>query len=433
MEEFLKRVADKSAQIVVIGAGYVGLPFAVESAEAGFETIAYDLSKEKVESVNAGKSYIGDIPDERLSKLVEAGKLRATTESIIMRSADAIIICVPTPLNKTKDPDVSMIMTATEAILGHLRRGQLIILESTVYPGFTREALAEQLERTGLKVGRDIYLAFSPERVDPGNETYQTKNTPKVLGGMTESCNRCAIALYEHFIDHLVPVSSCDVAEMAKLLENTFRSINIGLVNELALMCQKLGIEVWEVIDAAATKPFGFMPFYPGPGLGGHCIPVDPHYLSWKLKTLHYNARFIELAGEVNRGMPEVVVQRIADALNDAVKSVKDSKVLVLGVAYKADIDDMRESPAIDVIELLRRRGAKVSYHDPHVPSMVAGDETYECVPLENVSDYDLVAILTDHSAFDYLPICQEAQLVFDTRNATKAIRADFRNKVVVL
>lgn len=433
MDEFLERVANKTAQIVVIGAGYVGLPFAVESAEAGFETITYDLDPKKIESVNAGKSYIGDISDERLSKLVNGGKLRATTESIIMRSADAIIICVPTPLNKTKDPDVSMIMSATDALLGHLRRGQLIVLESTVYPGFTREAMSEQLERTGLKVGRDIYLAFSPERVDPGNAKYHTKNTPKVIGGMTEACNKCAVALYSHFIDTLVEVSSCDVAEMAKLLENTFRSINIGLVNELALMCHKLNIEVWEVIDAAATKPFGFMPFYPGPGLGGHCIPVDPHYLSWKLKTLQYTARFIELAGEVNRSMPDVVVERIADTLNDRVKSVKNSKILVLGVAYKNDIDDMRESPAIDVIELLRRRGAKVSYHDPHVPKMMAGEETYECVPLKNIGDYDLVAILTNHSSFDWPAICKDAQVIFDSRNATKAVRPDFRDKIVLL
>lgn len=433
MQEFLDRVSDKSAQIVVIGAGYVGLPFAVEAAEAGFETIAYDVTKEKTDLINQGKSYIGDISDERVAKLVESGKLRATTESIIMRSADAIIICVPTPLNKTKDPDVSMIMTATEALLGHLRRGQLIVLESTVYPGFTREAMSEQLERTGLKVGRDIYLAFSPERVDPGNPTYMTKNTPKVIGGMTEACNRCAVSLYKNFIDNLVEVSSCDVAEMAKLLENTFRSVNIGLVNEVALMCDKLGIDVWEVIDAAATKPFGYMPFYPGPGLGGHCIPVDPHYLSWKLKTLHYTARFIELAGEINRGMPEVVVQRVADALNDRVKPVKDSNVLVLGVAYKNDIDDMRESPAIDVIELLRLRGAKVSYHDPHVDHICVGSERYESVGLENLSSYDMVVIITAHSAFNYKEICSQAQVVFDARNATKNIRADFKDKIVVL
>jgi UDP-N-acetyl-D-glucosamine dehydrogenase len=430
---FLKRVEDKSAQIVVIGAGYVGLPFAVESAEAGFETIAYDLSEEKIASLNEGKSYIGDIPDERLAPLIEGGKLRGTTESLVMRNADAVIICVPTPLNKTKDPDVSMIMTATEALLSGLRRGQLIVLESTVYPGFTREAMKEQLERTGLRVGRDIFLAFSPERVDPGNKNFATKNTPKVLGGMTESCNKAAIALYEHFIENLVPVSSCDVAEMAKLLENTFRSINIGLVNELAIMCNKLNVDVWEVINAAATKPFGFMPFYPGPGLGGHCIPVDPHYLSWKLKTVHYNARFIELAGEVNSSMPEFVVQRIADVLNDAVKPVKGSKVLVLGIAYKPDIDDMRESPALDVIELLKRRGADVSYHDPYVDSITLGEETMENVPFEKISEADIVAIVTNHSSFDYGMVCEKAKLVFDTRNATQNVRSDYRDKVFVL
>ena len=433
VDGFLERVADKSAQIVVVGAGYVGLPFAVEAAEAGFETITYDVDPQKAEAINSGASYIGDISSARLKALVDSGKLRATTESLIMRSADAIIICVPTPLNKTKDPDVSMIMSATEALLGSLRRGQLVVLESTVYPGFTREAMKEQLERTGLRVGRDIFLAFSPERVDPGNGSFATKNTPKVLGGHTENCNKCAIALYEHFIENLVPVSSCDVAEMAKLLENTFRSVNIGLVNEVALMCTKLGIDVWEVIDAAATKPFGFMPFYPGPGLGGHCIPVDPHYLSWKLKTLHYNARFIELAGEVNAAMPEVVVQRVADVLNEHTKPMKGSRVLVLGVAYKPNIDDVRESPAIDVIELMRKRGAQVSYHDPHVPQVHVSGEDLHSVELEALGSYDIAVIVTHHTCFDYRAICEKSQLVFDTRNATKGVRSDYRAKVTVL
>ena len=433
MENLLKKFEERTAKVVVIGAGYVGLPFAVESAQAGFETVAFDLSEEKVAAINAGRSYIGDIPGEVLAPLVEAGTLRAAVDPVVLGSGDAVVICVPTPLNKTKDPDVSLIMAAADALLPYLHRDQLIVLESTVYPGFSREMLSPHLERTGYRVGRDIFLSFSPERVDPGNPIYKTKNTPKVVGGMTEACTKLTIALYGHFIDTVIPVSTCDAAEMVKLLENTFRAVNIGLVNEVALMCNKLDLDTWEVIDAAATKPFGFMPFYPGPGLGGHCIPVDPHYLSWKLKTLKYNARFIELAGEINSAMPEVTVQIVADGLNEHEKPVKGSRVLVLGVAYKKDIDDVRESPALDVIELLLKRGALVSYHDPYVAKLRAGASEMTSVPLSDLASYDCVVIITNHSGFDYALICAEAQLVVDTRNATRDVRAPFAEKVITL
>ncbi len=434
METLLQKFKDKRARVVVIGAGYVGLPFAVESARAGFETVAFDISEEKVAQINEGTSYIGDIPSEELAEVVASGALRAASDPVVLGTGDAIIICVPTPLNKTKDPDVSLIMSAANALLPHLHRDQLVVLESTTYPGFTREMLAPHLERTGYRVGRDIFLGFSPERVDPGNPVYQTKNTPKVVGGMTEACTELSIALYSHFIDTVVPVSSLDAAEMVKLLENTYRAVNIGLVNEVALMCNKLGLDTWEVIDAAATKPFGFMPFYPGPGLGGHCIPVDPHYLSWKLKTLKYNARFIELAGEINSAMPEVSVQIVADALNEHEKPVKGSKVLVLGVAYKQDINDVRESPALDVIELLKGRGAVVSYHDPHVASIrVGGGGTMESAPLSDIGTADCVVIVTAHSDLDYEAICTEARLIVDTRNATRDLKDRFGDKIVTL
>lgn len=433
MESLVTKIKEGTANVVVIGAGYVGLPLAVEVAKAGFSTVAFDISREKIEQINRGVSYIGDVPSKELAPLVKAGKLSGSTDPGVTGTADAIVICVPTPLNKTKDPDISMIMDAAKAILPNLRRGQLIVLESTTYPGFTREILVDEFEQTGLKVGKDIFLAFSPERVDPGNPKYFTKNTPKVVGGITAECTRMTAALYGKFIDNLIPVSSADAAEMVKLLENTFRAVNIGLVNEVAIMCEKLGLDTWEVIDAAATKPFGFMPFYPGPGLGGHCIPIDPHYLSWKLKTLKYNARFIELAGEINSAMPELVVQRVADALNDRTKPVKGSRILGLGVAYKKDIDDVRESPAIDVLELLMKRGAIVEYHDPHVAEMRLEHQTLQSVPLNKVESYDCVVIITNHSKLDYLDVCKRAQLVVDTRNATKAMRKDFRDKIVSL
>jgi UDP-N-acetyl-D-glucosamine dehydrogenase len=376
---------------------------------------------------------VGDVPSDVLGPLVESRVLRASSDAAVLGWADAIIICVPTPLNKTKDPDVSLIQHAADALLPHLRRGQLIVLESTTYAGYTREVLKPHLERTGYIVGKDIFLAFSPERVDPGNPTYHTRNTPKVVGGITPTCTELTRALYGHFIDTIIPVSSCDAAEMVKLLENTFRAVNIGLVNEVALMCKKLGLDTWEVIEAAASKPFGFMPFFPGPGLGGHCIPIDPLYLSWKLKAFKYTARFIELADTINSGMPEVATQLVADALNEHQKAVRGSKVLVLGVSYKADIDDMRESPALDVIELLHRRGADISYHDPHVPHLTVGEMKMESVSVDAVPTFDCVIITTYHKAFDIPRICREAKLIVDTRNATKTVRADFREKIFTL
>lgn len=397
-------------RMVVVGGGYVGLPLAALACGSGCDTCVYDVDREKVASINRGQSYIGDV------KTLPEG-LVASHDPSVLAAADAIIICVPTPLRKTKDPDISMIMAVAEDLRPRLHHGQLVILESTVYPGFTREILAPYLSATGLKAGKDFHLAFSPERVDPGNEKYQTHNTPKVLGGYSPACGSAAWELYSHLFDRVVQVSTCDVAEMVKLLENTFRAVNIGLVNEVALMCRKLGIDTWEVIDAAATKPFGFMPFYPGPGLGGHCIPVDPHYLSWKLKTLKYNARFIELASEVNSSMPGVVAQMVSDALNEQEKPVKGSKILILGVAYKPDIDDVRESPALDLMDLLGQKGALLSYHDPHVPKM------YEMVSVTNpdLGSYDCVVVVANHACFDYGALAKQAPLVVDTRHACPA------------
>lgn len=433
METLRNKFQNKQAKVVVIGAGYVGLPFAVESATAGFQTIAYDVSAEKVKLVNEGKSYIGDVPEKILAPLVKSSKIRATTDAAVMKDADAVIICVPTPLNKTKEPDVSLIMSAADALFPHLHKNQLIVLESTTYPGFTREMLKPHLERSGLKVGQDIFLAFSPERVDPGNPKFHTKNTPKVVGGMTANCTSLTEALYKNFIDHVHVVTSCDSAEMVKLLENTFRAVNIGLVNEVALMCKRLGIDTWEVIEAAATKPFGFMPFYPGPGLGGHCIPIDPLYLSWKLRALKYQARFIDLADAINTAMPEVVVNLVGEALNKHKKPLMDSKVLVVGVAYKPDIDDMRESPALDVLDLLGKRGAKVTYHDPYVPELKEGDHHFISVPFDNLGSYDCAVIVTHHKSIDYAKLCRECPLIVDSRNATKKLRADFADKIVPL
>ncbi|MGZ3443666.1 MAG: nucleotide sugar dehydrogenase, partial [Polyangia bacterium] len=366
MATLLEKIKTHEAKVAVIGIGYVGLPLCVEMAKAGFHTTGYDMHEAKVKSVNAGKSYIGDISDAVLGPLVSSGKLDATIDPKVLGEADVVVICVPTPLNKTKEPDNSFIMMAAESLKPHLHKDMLIVLESTTFPGFTREILLPKLQETGLKVGEDFFLCFSPERVDPGNEKYQTRNTPKVVGGTTPRCLEAIQAMYSHVIDNLVPVSSTDAAEMCKLLENTFRAVNIGLVNEVAIMCHKLGMNTWEVIDAAATKPFGFMKFYPGPGLGGHCIPVDPLYLSWKLRTLKYEARFITLADEINSNMPHLVVEKTQDALNDQKKAINGSNVLILGIAYKKDIDDLRESPALDVIELLQQKGANVSYHDPY-------------------------------------------------------------------
>ncbi|HEY3355382.1 MAG TPA: nucleotide sugar dehydrogenase [Polyangia bacterium] len=434
MSALIDKIKKHEAQIAVIGIGYVGLPLAVEVAKAGFKAVGYDKSAEKVQSLNAARSYIGDISDADLAPLVKTGKLSATTDGAVFDAADVVIICVPTPLNKTKDPDNSFIIDAAQALLPHLHRGQLVILESTTFPGFTREVLLPKLNESGLKVGEDFFLCFSPERVDPGNPKYHTKNTPKVVGGITPACTEAVRAMYGEVMEHVVPVTSTDAAEMVKLLENTFRAVNIGLVNEVAIMCSKLGLDTWEVIDAAATKPFGFMSFYPGPGLGGHCIPVDPLYLSWKLKTFKYNARFIELADAINSGMPELVVTRVGDALNGVKKAMNGSRLLVLGVAYKADIDDVRESPALDVIELLKRRGADVSYHDPYVEKIRIGEhEEMRSVPFENLERYDCVVIVTGHKVIDYARVLQESKLVFDSRNATRNVRDAARGTLIRL
>ncbi len=431
------KIKNREAKVAVIGIGYVGLPLVVEVAKAGFTVVGYDKSAEKVKQANAGKSYIKDVSDETLAPLVASGKVSASNDPDVLAKADVVVICVPTPLNKTKDPDNSFIMAAADDLLPRLHKDTLVILESTTFPGFTREVLVPHLEKNGLEVGKDIFVAFSPERVDPGNPKFHTKNTPKVVGGSTPACTQLAQAMYGSVMERIVPVTSTDAAEMVKLLENTFRAVNIGLVNEVAIMCQKLGIDTWEVIDAAATKPFGFMPFYPGPGLGGHCIPVDPHYLSWKLKTLKYNARFIELAGEINSSMPDFVVARTADALNDRERSLKGSKLLVLGVAYKRDIDDVRESPALDVIDLFRQKGAHVAYHDPFIPSLRLGHEgegeRMESVPFENLGGYDAVVIVTDHTTTDYVRVVTEAKLVIDTRNAAKKVKDKAKAKIVTL
>ena len=421
-----EKIETRRARTGVVGLGYVGLPLAVELAKAGFHATGIDLDERKVQAIEQGRSYIPDVPTSDVAALRKAGKLDATTDFSVVRQLDTINICVPTPLRKTKDPDMSYIVSAVEAIAKHLHPGMLIVLESTTYPGTTDEVVQPLLEATGLKAGRDFFIAFSPERVDPGNPTFHTHNVPKVVGGLTPDCSRLAAALYSSAIETIVPVSSTRVAEMVKLLENTFRAVNIGLVNELALMCDRMNIDVWEVVDAAKTKPFGFMAFYPGPGLGGHCIPIDPFYLSWKAKQSGFDPRFIELAGHINGGMPHYVVDKIADALNTKRKAINGSKILLLGVAYKRDIDDMRESPALDVMGLLHTKGARVDYADPHVPE-VHGREWSGRVDVRAVeltpgaaARYDCVVIVTDHKTFDYEAIVAEADLVVDTRNAIK-------------
>lgn len=419
------KLHNKTAKVAIIGLGYVGLPLAVEVAKAGLDVVGFEISEKKVKLINSGKSDIGDVDDATLSPLVKSGKIKATLDPAMIASADCVAICVPTPLSKTKDPDVSYIVAAVETVKPHLHRDMLIVLESTTYPGTTEELIRPKLEASGLKAGIDFYLAFSPERVDPGNAKFGTKNTPRIVGGTTAQCTRMAKTFYSNFLDHVVTVSSTQAAETVKLLENTFRSVNIGLVNEVAQMCDRLNLDVWEIIDAAATKPFGFMPFYPGPGLGGHCIPIDPHYWSWKLKSLNYYARFIELAGDINSHMPEYVVDRIGRALNEEGKALKGSEIFVLGVAYKRDISDVRESPSLDVIRLLHVRGAKVTYADPHVASVRMEDGSLmDATPLSDaaLSKADCVAILTDHSEFDYNNICAKAHMVFDSRNATKNV-----------
>lgn len=418
-----QKISDGSVQVATIGLGYVGLPLSIELASSGLQVLGVDVDPAKVEAVRRGESYIGDVSSDRLSRLVRSGHLDATTDFAVLAERDAIIICVPTPLSKTKDPDLSLVVQASEEIASRLRPGQLVVLESTTYPGTTEELIRPILERNGLLAGKDFHLAFSPERVDPGNKRWNTRNTPKIIGGTTVACREVAERLYSYAVDRVIPVSSTRAAEMVKLLENTFRSVNIGLVNEVALMCARLGVDVWEVIDAAASKPFGFMPFYPGPGLGGHCIPIDPFYLSWKLKTLNYRARFIELAGEVNSEMPYHVVSRVQDALNEREKSVKSSRVLLLGVSYKADIDDVRESPALDLLRLLEQKGATVSYHDPLVPELRLDHATYRSVALsDGLASSDCVVIVTRHSSLDVSSVVEQAPLVIDTRNATKGL-----------
>ena len=424
-----RKIEDRSAVVGIIGLGYVGLPLAVEFAKAGYRVVAIDLDESKVNALNEGRSYIGDVTTEDVRRVVQDGKLHATTGFEALREVDAISICVPTPLRKTKDPDISYIVSATESIAENFRPGQLVVLESTTYPGTTDEVILPRLEAGGHTAGVDFFLAFSPERVDPGNPTYVTANIPKVIGGMTPICTRLATTLYSTIIAQVIPVSSPATAEMVKLLENTFRAVNIGMANELAIMCSKLGIDVWEVIEAAATKPFGFMPFYPGPGLGGHCIPIDPLYLSWKLKTLNYNARFIELASEINTSMPEYVLDLVADALNDQSKPLRGSRVLVLGVTYKRDVKDVRESPAIDIISLLLSKGARASYHDPYVETLEISEhaqaERIASIELteQALREHDAVVIVTDHTTYDYAWIADHAKLVVDTRNATKHLK----------
>lgn len=421
IHQLQRKLEDKTARVVILGLGYVGLPLAAVFARAGFNVTGVDPDQRKVDLLNSGISYIQDIPTEELEQFVKNGKIKATSDFSAIREADAVSICVPTPLRKTGDPDLSYIISATEQLAKYVHKGMVVVLESTTYPGTTREILLPKLsEAGGLTVGHDFFLAFSPERVDPGREDWTTFNTPKVIGGITIQCSLIAAKYYQQALETVVSVSSAEVAEMAKLLENTFRMVNIGMVNEMAIMCDRLGIDVWEVIDAAATKPFGFMKFTPGPGLGGHCIPIDPLYLSWKLRSLNYTARFIELASEINTGMPRYVVTKVQDALNELGKPLKGSLILVLGAAYKPDIDDLRESPALDVIGLLHQKGAKVEYHDPYISSISEDALTLKCVPdlMKAVGEADCVVIITNHSAYDYPAILEKAKSVVDSRNA---------------
>lgn len=424
LDVLLQKIQRRSARIGVIGLGYVGLPLAVAFAEAGFEVTGIDVDPAKVAALKAGRNYIPDIPDRLVRELVRAGKLRATQDFSTARKLDCISICVPTPLRKTRDPDISYIVHATAELKKTLHPGQLIVLESTTYPGTTEEVVLPELQSAKFRPGRDFFLAFSPERIDPGNARFGLKNTPKILGGITPACTEASAALYRHVADKVIPVSSSQTAEMVKLLENTFRAVNIGLVNEIAQICDKLKIDTWEVIDAAASKPFGFMPFYPGPGLGGHCIPVDPHYLSWKLRSMNYTTRFIELASEINQEMPYYVFQKIQSALNERKQPLKGARVLLLGVAYKKNVSDVRESPAYEVAKLLEESGAKLTYSDPHVPQWKTEHATYRSQKLSpaTLKACDCTVILTDHQDFDYRKIVAQAPLIVDTRNATRGL-----------
>lgn len=422
--DLVARIASGEARAGVVGLGYVGLPLAVEFAESGLVTTGIDVDAGKVEQINAGRSYVLDVPSERVAALVDAGCLAATTDFSVVAELDTINVCVPTPLRKTREPDLSFVVDALGRIAEHMHAGQLLILESTTYPGTTEELVVPTLREAGFESGRDVEVAFSPERTDPGNVEFTTRNIPKVVGGMTERANEAASALYGRCIDRVVPVSSPRVAELVKLLENTFRNVNIALVNELAMMCGQLDIDVWEVIDAAATKPFGFMPFYPGPGLGGHCIPIDPQYLTWKARAEGFEARFIELASQINAQKPAYIVERIADALNEREIALKSSTVLALGVAYKRDVDDVRESPALDVMELLAEKGSDVRFTDPMVATVRVGERELAAVELSEdaLKEADATILLTDHSAFDYGWIAETARLIIDTRNAFKGV-----------
>jgi UDP-N-acetyl-D-glucosamine dehydrogenase len=421
----------------IIGLGYVGLPLAVEFSRGGFNTIGFEVDQPRIDTINAGRSYIPDVPTEMVRSLVERGKLLATSDFSKLRETDAVIICVPTPLRKTKEPDISYILAAAGQVQAHLHSPQLVILESTTYPGTTEEVLLPMLEETGQKLDRDFYLAFSPERVDPGNGQFHTRNIPKVVGGVSSMSTEVTSALYQTIVERVHKVSGARVAESAKLLENTFRSVNIGLVNEMAQLCYHLGIDSWEVIQAAATKPFGFMAFYPGPGIGGHCIPLDPHYLSWKARLHGFEARFISLAEEVNSHMPQHVVQLVQDGLNERSNSLKGSRVLILGVAYKRDINDVRESPALAIVEELLRKGAEVSYHDPFVPQMTLdgkGALSSEALTDESLTGCDCAVIVTDHSGFDYSRVVRLAPFVVDTRNVTRGLGLpEYESKIVRL
>lgn len=422
--DLIEKIEGGTARAGVVGLGYVGLPLAVEFAASGLKVTGLDVLESKVEAINDGRSYILDVSSERVADLVDRGMLKATSDFSAAAELDTINVCVPTPLRKTREPDLSYIVDALRSLVKHMHAGQLLILESTTYPGTTEEILLPILRDAGLEPGRDVEVAFSPERTDPGNTAYGTRSIPKVVGGLSQRANQASRALYGRCIDTVVSVSSPKVAEMVKLLENTFRSVNIALVNELAMLCDGFGIDVWEVIEAAATKPFGFMPFYPGPGLGGHCIPVDPQYLTWKARAEGFEPRFIELASQINSQKPAFVVGKVVDLLNEHGKALKGTRVLALGVAYKRDVDDVRESPAIDVITLLLERGAEVAFADPHVAKLAVGERTLESVELtqEAVASADVAILLTDHSAFDVAMVAREAKLVVDTRNAFKGI-----------
>ena len=425
-EELLRKIADKSAVVGIVGLGYVGLPLAVEMAEAGYKTIGFDVQAKKVDSVNAGHNYIGDIVGDKLKNMVETGYLRATSDFDFIRDVDAVAICVPTPLDKYQQPDISYVKGSTESVAEHVHPGMLVVLESTTYPGTTEELLKPILEKSGLVCGEDFYLAFSPERVDPGNKQYKTKNTPKVVGGVTKDCTEIAAALYRNVLEGGVyEVSSPAVAEMEKLLENTYRNINIGLANEMAIICNRMGINVWEVIEAAKTKPYGFQAFYPGPGLGGHCIPLDPFYLTWKAREFDYHTRLIETSGEINTGMPEYVVDRVMKVLNRNKTAMNGAKVLVLGVAYKNDIDDYRESPALNVIDHLIEQGAETTYYDPYIPEYKHKGKVHtgaKELTDEMLREADIVVICTAHECFDYERIQKLSKEIFDTRNAMKNV-----------